>query len=147
MTQPYVVSEDGATRGLGWDMNTSFSSNRGEFFPLGSFGHTGFTGTSLWIDPTSETFVVFMSNRVHPTKAMSSRHVHASQLSPPPRSKMPIERWKEAEAKYNAAVAARFRFVKECNILACHDAKRHRRQAGDACRSSQNGIDVLEKTV
>src|SRR5687767_527157 len=46
MTAPYVVSEDGATRGLGWDMNTSFSSNRGELFPLGSFGHTGFTGTS-----------------------------------------------------------------------------------------------------
>ncbi len=66
MTQPYVVSEDGATRGLGWDINTSFSSNRGELFPLGSFGHTGFTGTSIWIDPTSQTFVVFMSNRVHP---------------------------------------------------------------------------------
>jgi CubicO group peptidase (beta-lactamase class C family) len=47
-------------------MNSAFSSNRGEFFPLGSFGHTGFTGTSIWIDPTSQTFVVFLSNRVHP---------------------------------------------------------------------------------
>ena len=66
MTAPIVVSEDGATRGLGWDINTSFSSNRGEFFPLGSFGHTGFTGTSVWIDRVSQTFVVFLSNRVHP---------------------------------------------------------------------------------
>ncbi|MEQ1921868.1 MAG: serine hydrolase, partial [Pyrinomonadaceae bacterium] len=61
MTAPIVVSEDGATRGLGWDINTSFSSNRGELFPLGSFGHTGFTGTSVWIDRVSQTFVVFLS--------------------------------------------------------------------------------------
>src|SRR5690349_6395267 len=66
MTRPRVVSSTGATRGLGWDINTSFSSNRGDLFPLGSFGHTGFTGTSIWIDPASEMFVVFLSNRVHP---------------------------------------------------------------------------------
>jgi uncharacterized protein YbbC (DUF1343 family)/CubicO group peptidase (beta-lactamase class C family) len=57
---------DGIVRGLGWDIATGFSGNRGDFFPVGSFGHTGFTGTGLWIDPTSETFVVFLSNRVHP---------------------------------------------------------------------------------
>ena len=66
MTRPRVVSSSGATRGLGWDMNTTFSTNRGDLFPLGSFGHTGFTGTSIWIDPASEMFVVFLSNRVHP---------------------------------------------------------------------------------
>jgi uncharacterized protein YbbC (DUF1343 family)/CubicO group peptidase (beta-lactamase class C family) len=66
MTRPRQVTEDGGARGLGWDINTSFSSNRGDLFPIGSFGHTGFTGTSLWIDPASETFVVFLSNRVHP---------------------------------------------------------------------------------
>ena len=43
-----------------------FSSNRGELLPIGSFGHTGFTGTSLWIDPATRMFVVFLSNRVHP---------------------------------------------------------------------------------
>ena len=57
---------DGNARGLGWDVMTSFSANRGDIFPLGSFGHTGFTGTSLWMDPSSQTFVVFLSNRVHP---------------------------------------------------------------------------------
>lgn len=66
MTRPRVVSSTGSTRGLGWDINTSFSVNRGDLFPLGSFGHTGFTGTSIWLDPASEMFVVFLSNRVHP---------------------------------------------------------------------------------
>src|SRR5215510_9581978 len=59
-------ASDGNARGLGWDVMTSYSSNRGDLFRLGSFGHTGFTGTSIWIDPASETFVVFLSNRVHP---------------------------------------------------------------------------------
>jgi uncharacterized protein YbbC (DUF1343 family)/CubicO group peptidase (beta-lactamase class C family) len=66
MTRPRAIAESGAARGLGWDVATSFSSNRGDLFPLGSFGHTGFTGTSLWIDPASDSFVIFLSNRVHP---------------------------------------------------------------------------------
>jgi uncharacterized protein YbbC (DUF1343 family) len=66
MTRPRLVTDTGWTRGLGWDINSSFSSNRGDLFPLGSFGHTGFTGTSFWIDPASKMFVVFLSNRVHP---------------------------------------------------------------------------------
>ncbi len=66
MTRPRLVSDSGGTRGLGWDINTSYSTNRGDIFPLGSFGHTGFTGTSIWIDPASEMFLVFLSNRVHP---------------------------------------------------------------------------------
>jgi uncharacterized protein YbbC (DUF1343 family) len=66
MTRPRAVADDGAARGLGWDMSSSFSANRGDLFPLGSFGHTGFTGASIWIDPASETFVIFLSNRVHP---------------------------------------------------------------------------------
>ncbi len=57
---------DGNSRGLGWDVYSGFSANRGDLFPIGSFGHTGFTGTGLWLDPTSKTFVVFLSNRVHP---------------------------------------------------------------------------------
>ena len=69
MTTPHKVP-GGKTqwlRAYGWDMNTGYSANRGEVFPLGkSFGHTGFTGTSLWVDPTSQTAVIFLSNRVHP---------------------------------------------------------------------------------
>src|ERR671920_1981476 len=66
MTRPRQVTDDGGARGLGWDVHTTFSTNRGDLFPQGSFGHTGFTGTSLWLDPASETFVVFLSNPVNP---------------------------------------------------------------------------------
>jgi uncharacterized protein YbbC (DUF1343 family) len=54
------------SRGLGWDIDSPLSANRGELFPIGSFGHTGFTGTSMWMDPVTRTFVIFLSNRVHP---------------------------------------------------------------------------------
>lgn len=57
---------DGNARGIGWDIFTGYSANRGDLFPVGSFGHTGFTGTGLWLDPATQTFVVFLSNRVHP---------------------------------------------------------------------------------
>jgi uncharacterized protein YbbC (DUF1343 family) len=55
-----------SVRGLGWDIDTSYSANRGDLFPSGSYGHTGFTGTSLWVDPASRAFVVFLSSRLHP---------------------------------------------------------------------------------
>jgi len=55
-----------ARRALGWDVDTVYSSPRGIHFPIGSFGHTGFTGTSVWIDPSSRTFVIFLCNRLHP---------------------------------------------------------------------------------
>jgi uncharacterized protein YbbC (DUF1343 family)/CubicO group peptidase (beta-lactamase class C family) len=65
MTSPVMGTEPNV-RGLGWDIDSAYSSNRGELLPVGSFGHTGFTGTSLWIDPATRLFVVFLSNRVHP---------------------------------------------------------------------------------
>ncbi len=65
MTRPRFYG-DADVRSLGWDIATAYSKNRGDLFPVGSIGHTGFTGTSLWIDPSSESFVVFLSNRVHP---------------------------------------------------------------------------------
>ena len=55
-----------AVRGFGWDINSAYSRPRGEVFPIGSFGHTGFTGTSLWIDPSSDTYIVLLANSVHP---------------------------------------------------------------------------------
>jgi CubicO group peptidase (beta-lactamase class C family) len=56
-------------RGLGWDIDSRYSGPRGNVFPISSYGHTGWTGGSLWIDPASETFVIFLSNRNHPTEA------------------------------------------------------------------------------
>jgi len=60
---PDAVAE---RRGLGWDIESPYSRPRGKYFPIGSYGHTGFTGTSLWIDPFSQTFWIFLSNRLHP---------------------------------------------------------------------------------
>ena len=56
-------------RGLGWDIDSGYSGPRGKYFPIGSYGHTGWTGCSLWIDPFSHTFVIFMSNRNHPDES------------------------------------------------------------------------------
>ena len=66
MTTPQNAPNATILRGLGWDIDSPFSSNRGELFPLGSYGHTGFTGTSLWIDPSSNTYVILLINGVHP---------------------------------------------------------------------------------
>ncbi|HMA16998.1 MAG TPA: serine hydrolase, partial [Thermoanaerobaculia bacterium] len=65
MTRPRLFG-DSDLRALAFDVATAYSRNRGDLFPPGSFGHTGFTGTSLWIDPSSGTYVVFLSNRLHP---------------------------------------------------------------------------------
>lgn len=54
-------------RGLGWDKRTGYSTNRGELLTDSAFGHGGFTGTVLWIDPELDLFFVFLSNRVHPS--------------------------------------------------------------------------------
>ncbi len=56
----------GGLRGFGWDVQTGYSSNRGQGWSAGAFGHGGFTGTAMWIDPELEMFVIFLSNRVHP---------------------------------------------------------------------------------
>lgn len=64
MTTPLKVSS--GLRGLGWDIQTGYSSNRGEGFTLQAFGHGGFTGTTLWIDPGLDLIVIFLSNRLHP---------------------------------------------------------------------------------
>jgi uncharacterized protein YbbC (DUF1343 family) len=64
MTRGRDVSGD--RRALGWDKQSRYSSNRGELFTDAAFGHGGFTGTVLWIDPGLDLFVVFLSNRVHP---------------------------------------------------------------------------------
>lgn len=140
MTAPIVVSEDGATRGLGWDINTSFSSNRGELFPLGSFGHTGFTGTSVWIDRVSQTFVVFLSNRVHPDGKgdVTPLRAKVATIAASAIEDTPIEKFREAEAEYNAIVAAQIeKFKSQQSAVGSQQPAKS--------TTVLNGIDVLEK--
>jgi uncharacterized protein YbbC (DUF1343 family)/CubicO group peptidase (beta-lactamase class C family) len=65
-TEPQSPPDQPILRGLGWDIDSPHSGNRGELFPIGSFGHTGFTGTSIWIDPSTRTYVILLANSVHP---------------------------------------------------------------------------------
>ncbi len=64
MTAGYEVSS--GIRGLGWDKQTGYSSNKGDGFSERAFGHGGFTGTTFWVDPELDLFVIFLSNRLHP---------------------------------------------------------------------------------
>ncbi len=64
--EPQTPPDQAVLRGLGWDVDSPHSGNRGELFPIGSFGHTGFTGTSIWIDPSTKTYVILLTNSVHP---------------------------------------------------------------------------------
>jgi uncharacterized protein YbbC (DUF1343 family) len=66
MTTPQQPPSAQVLRGFGWDIDTQFSTNRGDLLPVGSFGHTGFTGTSLWVDPTTRTYIILLTNAVHP---------------------------------------------------------------------------------
>jgi uncharacterized protein YbbC (DUF1343 family)/CubicO group peptidase (beta-lactamase class C family) len=72
MSTPQQPANAASLRGLGWDIDSPFSSNRGELLPVGSYGHTGFTGTSLWIDPTTDTYIIVLTNAVHPRGGKST---------------------------------------------------------------------------
>jgi uncharacterized protein YbbC (DUF1343 family)/CubicO group peptidase (beta-lactamase class C family) len=130
MTTPQQPPTSQSLRGLGWDIDSPFSSNRGELLPVGSFGHTGFTGTSMWIDPVTRTYIILLSNAVHPrgkgtAVALRSKVATAvaAALSLTPGEKEQ-ERWKSITGYNETQTAAR-------------------RLAGRT-GSVQTGIDVLE---
>jgi CubicO group peptidase (beta-lactamase class C family) len=64
MTAPYFSRGGKVARGLGWDISSPFSSPRGGFFSRWSFGHTGYSGTSIWIDPEADLFVILLTTRL-----------------------------------------------------------------------------------
>jgi len=77
MSTPQQPANASSQRGLGWDIDSPFASNRGELLPVGSYGHTGFTGTSLWIDPVTGTYVILLTNAVHPRGGKSTVSLRA----------------------------------------------------------------------
>ena len=115
MTTPQQPPNLTDVRGLGWDIDSPFSSNRGELLPVGSFGHTGFTGTSLWIDPTTNTYIVLLTNAVHIKDGnvialrteVATAVAAALQLQPSEEQKMRVARI----TGYNEAAAASRRVV------------------------------------
>jgi uncharacterized protein YbbC (DUF1343 family) len=69
MTRPQSPQGGVALRGLGWDIDSPYAGFLAPHFSLSSFGHTGYTGTALWVDPQTRSFQIVLSNRLHPDSA------------------------------------------------------------------------------
>ncbi len=96
MTQAYAVPS--GLRGLGWDKRTSFSINRGDLLSPSAFGHGGFTGNVLWIDPELNLFFIFLSNRVHPNGKGSVNQL-AGKIANVVAASIAKDGWKNAGAR------------------------------------------------
>jgi uncharacterized protein YbbC (DUF1343 family)/CubicO group peptidase (beta-lactamase class C family) len=131
MTTPEQPPAAPVLRGFGWDIDSPLSSNRGELLPVGSFGHTGFTGTSIWIDPTTRTYIILLTNAVHPRgkgSAIALRSKVATEVAAAlnlTTDEKEAQRWKSITG-YNEALSA---------------ARRMSTRNGTV----KNGIDVLEE--
>ncbi len=124
-TEPQTPTDQPILRGLGWDIDSPYSSNRGELFPIGSYGHTGFTGTSIWIDPTSQTYVILLANAIHPT-------------SRPPLISL--------RARVSTIVAASFGVASgKVELNGYNEAGTARRHSAYHVPATLTGLDVLEQ--
>lgn len=81
MTMPQSPPDRPPLRGLGWNIDGPLASNRDELFPTGSCMHTGFTGTGIWIDPISETYVILLTSRLHPNGKGNAEPLRSQILS------------------------------------------------------------------
>ena len=131
MTQPEQPPAAPVLRGFGWDIDSPFSSNRGDLLPVGSYGHTGFTGTSMWIDSTTQTYIILLTNAVHPrgkTNAIALRSKVATAVAaalPLTVSEKEALRWQSITGYNEAQSAARRMSVRNGSV--------------------KTGIDVLEE--
>ena len=129
MSTPQQPPTAPVLRGFGWDIDSPFSSNRGDLLPVGSFGHTGFTGTSLWIDPTTRTFIIVLTNAVHPRggSAVALRSKIATAVA--------------AALPLTVAEKDKLRWA---SITGYNEAQTAARRVAIRNGSVQTGIDVLE---
>src|ERR1700723_2885640 len=130
MTTPETPPAAPLLRGFGWDIDSPFSSNRGDLLPVGSFGHTGFTGTSMWIDPTTQTYIILLTNAVHP-RAKGTAIALRSKVATAVAAALPLTasekdslRWQSITGYNEAQSAARHMSVRNGSV--------------------KTGIDVLE---
>jgi uncharacterized protein YbbC (DUF1343 family)/CubicO group peptidase (beta-lactamase class C family) len=130
MTTPEQPPTSPVLRGFGWDIDSPYSSNRGDLLPVGSFGHTGFTGTSLWIDPTTRTYIIVLTNAVHP-RGKGSAIALRSKIATAVAAALPL-----TPAEKNAL---------QCrSITGYNEADTGARRVESRNGAVRTGIDVLE---
>jgi uncharacterized protein YbbC (DUF1343 family)/CubicO group peptidase (beta-lactamase class C family) len=130
MTTPETPPAAPLLRGFGWDIDSPFSSNRGDLLPVGSFGHTGFTGTSMWIDPTTQTYIILLTNAVHPRgkgTAIALRSKVATEVA----AALPLTTDEKEKLRW-------------LSITGYNEAQSGGRRIGTRNGAVKNGIDVLE---
>ena len=130
MTTPQQPPTSPVLRGFGWDIDSPLSSNRGDLLPVGSFGHTGFTGTSLWIDPTTQTYIIVLANAVHP-RGKGSAVALRSKIATAVAAALPLT------ASEKDALRCK-------SITGYNEAETAERRVAARNGSVQTGIDVLE---
>jgi uncharacterized protein YbbC (DUF1343 family)/CubicO group peptidase (beta-lactamase class C family) len=130
MTRPEQPPAAPVLRGFGWDIDSPFSSNRGDFLPVGSYGHTGFTGTSMWIDPATHSYIILLTNAVHPrgkNNAIGLRSKVATAVA----AALPLTASEKESLRWLA-------------ITGYNEAQSAARRMNSRNGSVKNGIDVLE---
>jgi uncharacterized protein YbbC (DUF1343 family)/CubicO group peptidase (beta-lactamase class C family) len=137
MTAPQQPVNGTALRAFGWDIDSPWSTNRGELLPVGSYGHTGFTGTSLWIDPTTETYIVLLTNAVHLNAIPGHEKGSAVSL----RTKVAT-----AVAAALALDPSQAEKMRVATLTGYNEMQSAARKLGVRNGSVQTGIDVLEET-
>jgi uncharacterized protein YbbC (DUF1343 family)/CubicO group peptidase (beta-lactamase class C family) len=130
MTTPQQPPTSTVLRGFGWDIDSPFSSNRGDLLPVGSFGHTGFTGTSLWIDPTTQTYIIILTNAVHP-RGKGSAVALRSKIATAVAAALPLSVTEEEKLQWES-------------ITGYNEAQTAARRVASRNGTVQTGIDVLE---
>jgi uncharacterized protein YbbC (DUF1343 family)/CubicO group peptidase (beta-lactamase class C family) len=137
MTAPQQPVNGTALRGFGWDIDSPLSSNRGELLPVGGYGHTGFTGTSLWIDPATKTYIVLLTNAVHMNVVPTKEKGSAASL----RTKVAT-----AVAAALALDPAEAEKMRVATITGYNEMQSAARKLAVRNGTVKTGIDVLEET-
>jgi uncharacterized protein YbbC (DUF1343 family)/CubicO group peptidase (beta-lactamase class C family) len=131
MTRPEQPPAAPVLRGFGWDIDSPFSSNRGDLLPVGSFGHTGFTGTSVWIDPTTHTYIILLTNAVHP-RGKGSAIALRSKVATAVAAALPLTASEKEALRWQS-------------ITGYNEAQSATRRMSVRNGSVKTGIDVLEE--
>ena len=130
MTTPQQPPTAQVLRGFGWDIDSPFSSNRGDLLPVGSFGHTGFTGTSMWIDSTTQTYIILLTNSVHP-RGKGSAVALRSKVATAVAAGLPLTITETDQLRWT-------------NITGYNEAQTASRRIATRNGTVQSGIDMLE---